>query len=139
MKKRIMTMLLLFLGVFVVGFSAVNAEAEIKITCGSTECVKSTFIVDPLDSSNTASSGYYSDYAEYPSVGNKNIALAAAERAVGAEDTGISFVTKYIENESFADSVTQTSANVINIIFMILLPIACIAVCIYVYIRRKNS
>ena len=81
----------------------------------------------------------YSDYAEMAQISNKNIALAAAERAVGAEDTGISFVSKTIENESFSDSVTQSSANLINIIFMIVLPLGLVATSIYVYIRRKNS
>ncbi len=81
----------------------------------------------------------YSDYAEMAQISNKNVALAVAERAVGAEDTGIQFVSKTIENESLADSVTQSSANIINIIFMIILPISLLAVSIYVYIRRKNS
>ena len=81
----------------------------------------------------------YSDYAEMAQISNKNIALAAAERAVGAEDTGVSFVSKTIENESFSDSVTQSSANLINIIFMIVLPLGLVATSIYVYIRRKNS
>ena len=81
----------------------------------------------------------YSDYAEMAQTYNKNIAINAAERAVGAEDTGISFVSKTIENESFSDSVTQSSANLINIIFMIVLPLGLVATSIYVYIRRKNS
>lgn len=81
----------------------------------------------------------YSDYAEYESVGNKNIVLSAADRAVGAEDTGISFVQKVISNESFSSSVTQSAANIVIIVFMAVLPILCIAVGIYVYIRRKNS
>ncbi len=81
----------------------------------------------------------YSEYAEMAQVSNKNIAFAAAERAVGAEDTGVSFVSKTIEDESFSDSVTQSSANLINIIFMIALPVALLATSIYVYIRRKNS
>ena len=81
----------------------------------------------------------YSEYAEYANVGNKNIALAAAERAAGADDSGISFVPKVITNESFATSVTQDSVNIIMIIFMIVLPLACIAAGIYVFIRRKNS
>ena len=72
-------------------------------------------------------------------ISNKNVAFAAAERAVGAEDTGVSFVSKTIENENFSNSVTQSSVNVINIIFMILLPLALLATSIYVYIRRKNS
>lgn len=81
----------------------------------------------------------YSDYAEMKQISNKDIAFAAAERACGAEDSGISFVAKTIEQESFADSVTQSSASVISIIFMALLPLALIATSIYVYIRRKNS
>ena len=80
-----------------------------------------------------------SEYAEYESVGNKNIAFAAAERAVGAEDSGISFVAKVITNESFSTSVTETAVNLIMIIFMVALPVICIAAGIYVYIRRKNS
>lgn len=81
----------------------------------------------------------YSQYAETNTVGNKDVAFAAAERASGADETGISFVTKVITDESFYSSVTETSANVINAIFMIALPIVCIAAGIYVYIRRKNS
>ena len=81
----------------------------------------------------------YSDYAEMAQISNKNIALAAAERAVGAEDTGVSFVSKTIENESFSDSVTQSSSSLITIIFMIALPVGLLATSIYVYIRRKNS
>lgn len=41
---------------------------------------------------------------------------------MGAEDTGISFVSKTITNESFADSVSETSAGIVRIIFMGLLP-----------------
>lgn len=81
----------------------------------------------------------YSDYAEMTNVSNKDIAFAAAERAVGAEDTGISFISKTISDESFADSVTEASSNTIRVIFMIILPVALIATSIYVYIRRKNS
>ncbi len=81
----------------------------------------------------------HSEYAETTSIGNKDIAFAAAERASGADETGISFVTKVISDESFASSVTQTAANLINIIFMIALPLLCIAAGVYVYIRRKNS
>ena len=81
----------------------------------------------------------YSDYAEMNQISNKDIAFAAAERACGAEDSGISFVAKTIEQESFADSVTQSSSRVISVIFMALLPLALLVASIYVYIRRKNS
>lgn len=80
-----------------------------------------------------------SEYNEQPSVANKNITLAAAERAVGAENTGISFISKTITNESYSDSVTDLSAGIIRILFMFILPIACIALGIYIFIRRKNA
>lgn len=80
-----------------------------------------------------------SAYNEQSSVANKNITLAAAERAVGAENTGISFISKTITNESYSDSVTDSSAGIIRILFMFVLPIACIALGIYIFIRRKNA
>ena len=80
-----------------------------------------------------------SEYNEQPSVANKNIILAAAERAVGAENTGISFISKTITNESYSDSVTDSSAGIIRILFMFILPIACIALGIYIFISRKNA
>lgn len=81
----------------------------------------------------------HSEYAESTSIGNKDMAFTAAERVSGAEETGISFVTKVITNESFASSVTQSAVNTIYIIFMIALPVLCIVAGIYMYIRRKNS
>lgn len=80
-----------------------------------------------------------SELAEYQQTSNKNMSFAVAERAVLAEDTGISFVTKTITEESFAASVTETAADTIKWIFMILLPIACIVTGIVVYIRRRNA
>lgn len=80
-----------------------------------------------------------SEYNEQPSVANKNITLAAAERAVGAEDTDISFISKTITNESYSDSVTDASLNVIRAIFMIVFPIICVAIGVYIFIRRKNA
>lgn len=81
----------------------------------------------------------YGDYSETSAISNKNIAFKVAERAVGAEDTGISFVAKTIENESFSTQVTEASRNIMIVIFVILLPLAMIGLGIYVYVRRKNS
>ena len=80
-----------------------------------------------------------SDLAEYEQTSNKNMSFAVAERAVLAEDTGISFVTKTISEESFAPSVTETASDTIKWIFMISLPIACIVMGTVVYIRRRND
>lgn len=81
----------------------------------------------------------HGDYSETSAISNKNIAFKVAERAVGAEDTGISFVSKTIENESFATEVTEATRNIILVVFVIVLPVAIIVAGIYVYIRRKNS
>ncbi|MDD6479559.1 MAG: GldG family protein [Oscillospiraceae bacterium] len=81
----------------------------------------------------------YSDWAEYDALSNKNIALAAADRATGVENTGISFIPKIIVNESFADAVSDASVAVVRMIFMILLPIAIVALGVVIFIRRKNA
>ena len=81
----------------------------------------------------------YSEYAEMSEVSNKNIALSATERACNAEDTGIYFISKSINEESFISSVSQSASNVIMIIFVILIPLACIAAGIYIYIKRRNA
>ncbi|MBR4973198.1 MAG: GldG family protein [Clostridia bacterium] len=81
----------------------------------------------------------YSDYSEQYSISNKDLTLAAAERAALAENGGISFISKTIKNESFATSVTQSSANLILVIFMVLLPVITIILAIYVYIKRRNA
>lgn len=78
-----------------------------------------------------------SEYNEYPSYSNKNIVLSVTERAVGVEESNISFVSKYITNEHF--EVTEVSAKMMRNIFMIMLPILTIAAAIFVYFRRKNS
>lgn len=80
-----------------------------------------------------------SSYSEQASVSNKDIALAAAERASNAENTGVSFVSKTITEESFATDVTESSVNLIRFIFMALLPILSIALAIVIYIKRRNA
>lgn len=81
----------------------------------------------------------YSEYVEQASVSNKEISLAAADRASGATNTGISFISKTITNESFADKVTESSANIIQMVFMFALPIVLIVLGIFIYIKRRNA
>ncbi len=81
----------------------------------------------------------YGDYSEQASISNKNIAFEVAERASGAEKTGISFVSKTIDNTSFAVSVTEGKYNTMIVIFMVIIPLCVAAAGIFVYIRRKNS
>ncbi len=81
----------------------------------------------------------YSEYNSYSSVSNQNIVLAATERASGAENVGIEFISKTITNESFADKVTDAAANTINVIFMGIIPVACVLLGIWIYIKRRNA
>lgn len=97
---------------------------------------------EPIASYVTAfSSSHFLDsqYSETASVANKNLLFAVTERAAGAEDSDISFVSKYITNESFSDKVTAASSNVMRIIFMFMLPIISIAAGIYIYFKRRNA
>lgn len=80
-----------------------------------------------------------SDWAEYSDISNKNIALAVTDRVAQVGDSGISFVSKVISEESYADQVTEAGSLTIRIIFMIALPIITIAAGIYIFIRRKNA
>lgn len=79
----------------------------------------------------------YSDYMEYSDVSNKDVTFAVTERAARAEDTGISFVTKNITNESF--TINESAASAIRLIFMIILPITIIIVGIVIYFKRRNA
>ncbi|MBO4733575.1 MAG: GldG family protein [Clostridia bacterium] len=80
-----------------------------------------------------------SDWAENTRVSNKDLVLACSERAANVEDSGIKFTSKTITNETFADSVTQTGINVINVIFVWALPIIVLALGVFIYIKRRNA
>ncbi len=87
------------------------------------------------------SSSYFlsSDYNETESVSNKNLALAMTDRAADMGDIGISFVTKSITNESYYESVTESSANSMRNIFMFIIPIAILVVGTVIFIKRRNA
>lgn len=81
----------------------------------------------------------YSDWANYSSLSNKNIALAATDRAADVGATGISFYAKTITTESYADTVKASDVAVVRWIFVIILPLAAIITGIVIFIRRKNA
>lgn len=80
-----------------------------------------------------------SEYAESSNYYNKDVALACAERASGSDESGISFVSKSITNESFYSDVTSAKTTTVGIIFIGVIPAAVVAICIIIYIRRKNA
>lgn len=97
---------------------------------------------NPIESKVTVFSSPYflgSEYNESANVANKDLTLALMDRASGAGDTGISFISKSITNESFQESVTEGSANAMRIIFMFVLPIAVLVLGIVIFVKRRNA
>lgn len=80
-----------------------------------------------------------SDWADYSGIANKNVVLACSDRAAGVEDAGISFVSKTITNESYADRVTAGGVMTVRTVFMIVIPIAVIAAGIIIFVRRRRA
>ncbi len=80
-----------------------------------------------------------SEWAEYNQLSNKDITLKCTELAAHVSEQPITFVSKTITNDSFTDAVTLGSTRAIRFIFMIFIPIAMVAVGIYIYIRRRNA
>lgn len=80
-----------------------------------------------------------SEYNESATLSNKNVTLAMIERASGVHNTGISFITKSITSENYANSVTQASADLIKAIFMFALPILVILTGTIIYFKRRNA
>lgn len=80
-----------------------------------------------------------SEYNETASVANKELTLVMTERAAGSMNMGISFVSKSVTNETFAQDVTEGSATVMMWLFMIILPVAVLVTGTIVYIKRRNS
>ncbi len=121
-------------------------DGDLQKYCGVAQAQKFTY---DNENDNKAISSYImafgsieyiqSEYAEYSALSNKNVTLAATDRAAGVEDSGISFVSKVIKDESYADKVTEQGSAAIRIIFMIMLPIFIAVLGVIVFIRRKNA
>ncbi len=80
-----------------------------------------------------------SNWAEYTQLKNKDLVLSCADEASNTKNTGVKFVSKTITDESFSDTVTQAKSAIVIIVFIVLLPIATIALGIFIYYRRKNA
>lgn len=73
------------------------------------------------------------------SLGNLNVALDTFNEATGNADAAFSFVPKTITTQSYYDSVTEGKVRAVKVIFMIAVPVAILAVCVVVWIRRKRK
>lgn len=80
-----------------------------------------------------------SEWAENSRVSNKNLVLACTERATGADNGGMKFISKTITNESFSDAVTEGGIKTVRVIFIGILPVLVIALGIFVYVKRRNA
>ncbi len=70
---------------------------------------------------------------------NLDISMNIARYISGMENTTQKlFVTRTLESESFAGEVSEAGANAITIIFLIVLPLALVAVGIVVWVRRRK-
>lgn len=118
-------------------------KVEAKSYNGALLSTKSTYNSDnELIASKVAvfsSTHFVVPLEEYAGASNQALTLAVTERATGADDSGIVFTSKYIENESFASEVTEGSAKTMRLIFMWIIPLLTIALSIFIFIRRKNA
>ncbi len=80
-----------------------------------------------------------SEYNESGYVANKEITLAVANRVTGAEDTGISFISKSITVDDYYNSITESSVNTVRILFMGIIPLAVLVTGIVIFIKRRNA
>lgn len=80
-----------------------------------------------------------STWSSYSDVCNQDIVMACTDRATHVGDTSITFTSKFIENESFASSVSSGSSKVVMAVFMFIIPILMIVIGITVYVRRRNA
>ena len=80
----------------------------------------------------------YSDLISNANILNLDMAVCAANIASGNSDTPISFSSKSIDNVSFADKVTVSSVATMRFVFIILVPVAILAACAVVYLRRRS-
>lgn len=80
-----------------------------------------------------------STWASYSDLCNQDIVMACTDRAAHVGDNSKTFTAKVITNQSFASSVNETNTKVVTVVFMVIIPIAVIAVGIVVFIRRRNA
>ena len=118
------------------------SEDDMKQYCTVIESKKGDY-----DSDNVYNASYIyafsslefieSNWAEMESISNKDIVFACVNRACSIKDVSVNFLSKSISSEgTFAPSAT--SAKYVKIIFEAILPLGIIAVCIYVYVKRRN-
>lgn len=104
-----------------------------------------TVVVDnvALSSYVAAFSSYefiYGGFVEYTGVQNLDVANNTATFVSGIYDENkLTFVPKTIEEQSFADVISESDVAAVNVIFVYVLPAAIIILGVVVWIRRKRK
>ncbi len=78
------------------------------------------------------------NWSAYDAVGNLSYTTALFKTLSGADNTDISFTNKTVVDFAFMQP-SESSANLLRIIFVVLLPMAVIATGVVVWWRRKNK
>ena len=86
-----------------------------------------------FSSANIVDTTWLSSYS-----GNAEIALNTAKLVSGADEGGITFTVKKMEDISYIDKVTYYSARTVYYICQWILPLALIGVGIFVFVRRAR-
>ena len=118
------------------------ADAEKKsypviLMCDHTDYVdnveKSSYVVA------FASADMLSEERTTAGFANLTAAIETVNKATSMTDNTITFTQKTISEGNYSNQVTQAGTNAINAIFMITLPVLCLAMGIVVFVRRKNK
>lgn len=87
-----------------------------------------------------AFSSYQFMYPTYANISNLDVSVSVAKGIAGMEvDSKLSFLTKTVSSNTFAEKVTQTKSRVINIIFIFVIPLTLVVFGITIWIKRKNK
>ena len=73
------------------------------------------------------------------SLNNLDSVLGVTAKATGMADTSIVFQPKTIETDDYYAKVTAAKTTAIRVVFQYALPVALIALAVFVFIRRKNK
>lgn len=79
-----------------------------------------------------------SQFINNSSISNMKLVLQTAKQMVGQSESSIEFTMKYFETENFSATVTESATRAIKIIFVIILPLAAVAVGVVVFVRRRT-
>lgn len=86
-----------------------------------------------------SSADFISEDMQFTStIGNMDLAVGLVNVLSGRDADTVTFTNKTITVDSFADKVTGASVGIVYVLFIVIVPVAVLAVGIFVYIRRRR-